>query len=62
MFVEITIEAVGFYGYPDSERRRDSWDLLRTLAQDNNLPWCIVGDSNDILSNDEKRSTTDNPP
>lgn len=23
---------IGFYGYPDSGKRRDSWDLLRTLS------------------------------
>ncbi|MCH90734.1 endonuclease/exonuclease/phosphatase family protein [Trifolium medium] len=44
----------GFYGYPENERRRDSWDLLRTLAQDNSLPWCVMGDFNDLLSNEEK--------
>jgi len=52
----------GFYGCPENGRRRDSWDLLRTLSQDNTLPWCIMGDFNDILSNDEKRSTIDHPP
>ncbi|MCH80235.1 hypothetical protein A2U01_0001001 [Trifolium medium] len=52
----------GFYGYPENERRRDSWDLLRTLSQDNTLPWCIIGDFNDILSNEEKRSKVDHPP
>jgi exonuclease III len=51
----------GFYGYPNNERRRDSWDLLRTLSQDNSLPWCIMGDFNDILSNEEKRSGVDHP-
>jgi hypothetical protein len=50
------------YGYLEIDRRRDSWDMLRTLAQDNNLRWCILGDFNDILSNDEKISTTDHPP
>jgi hypothetical protein len=38
-----------FYGYPKNERRRESWDLLRTLSQDNTLPWCIMGDFNDLL-------------
>ncbi|GAU36460.1 hypothetical protein TSUD_166260 [Trifolium subterraneum] len=52
----------GFYGYPENERRRDSWDLLRTLSQDNTLPWCIMGDFNDILSNEEKRSKVNHPP
>jgi hypothetical protein len=45
----------GFYGYPEIERRTESWDLLKTLAQDKNLPWCIMGDFNDILSNDDKK-------
>jgi hypothetical protein len=42
----------GFYGYLDSERRRDSSNLLRTLSQDNSLPWCTIGDYNDLLSTD----------
>lgn len=36
-------------------RRKDSWDLLRTLAVDNSLPWCIMRDFNDILSIDDKK-------
>jgi len=51
-----------FYGFPKNERRRASWDLLRTLAQDNTLPWGIMGDFNDLLSNDEKRSRVVHPP
>jgi hypothetical protein len=39
-----------FYGYPKHDRRRDSWNLLRMLAQDVSLPWCIMGDFNDMLS------------
>lgn len=53
---------IGFYGYPDSSRRRDSWDLLRNLARDNSLPWCIVGDYNDLFSNDDKRGSADRAP
>jgi hypothetical protein len=52
----------GFYVFPEIERRRDSWDLLRTLDQDNNLPWCIMGDFDDILSNEDKYSHVDHPP
>jgi len=51
----------GFYGYPETDRRRESWDLLRTLAQDNALPW-FIGDFNDILSNEEKRGQVTHPP
>ncbi|KAH9670971.1 reverse transcriptase domain-containing protein [Citrus sinensis] len=31
----------GFYGFPESSRRRESWDLLRLLAGSSNLPWLI---------------------
>lgn len=51
-----------FFGYPDSSRRRNSWNLLRTLAMDNSLPWCIIGDFNDLLFNDDKRGGVENPP
>jgi len=44
----------GYYGYLEIERRKETWDFLRTLAQDNTLPWCIMGDFNDILSNEDK--------
>lgn len=33
--------------------------LLRTLAQDHSLPWCIIGDFSDLLSNDDKRGHVD---
>ncbi|CAJ2643989.1 unnamed protein product [Trifolium pratense] len=49
----------GFYGYPEGSRRRDSWNFLRQLSQISNLPWCIIGDFNDILSSDEKKGRTD---
>jgi len=52
----------GFHGCPENDRRRESWDMLRTLAQDNSLPWCVMGDFNDLLSNEEKRSRVDHPP
>jgi len=33
-----------FYGYSDSGRRRESWDLLCHLSSLSNDPWCIIGD------------------
>jgi hypothetical protein len=51
----------GFYGYPEHDRRRESWNLLRQLAQDVALPWCIMGDFNDMLSADDKRGGTAQP-
>jgi exonuclease III len=41
----------GFYGIPQREQRRESWNILRMLYQQSTLPWCIVGDFNDVLSN-----------
>jgi exonuclease III len=52
----------GFYGFPDNGRRRESWNFLRQLAQVSNLPWCVLGDFNDILSPSEKKGRTDRAP
>lgn len=30
---------IGFYGHWDSAKRHESWDLLRCLGRQNNLPW-----------------------
>lgn len=69
-FINVEVSSVGrpvwrlrgFYGYPETGRRRDSWDLIRTLSRDNDLPWCIMGDFNDILSNEEIRGQQDRQP
>ncbi|KAL8097756.1 hypothetical protein AgCh_030760 [Apium graveolens] len=44
-----------FYGEPNRNLRRRTWDLLRNLARDSNLPWCIIGDMNNIISQLDKR-------
>lgn len=38
----------GLYGEPDRLQRKKTWDLLRTLAQDANLSWCVIGDINNV--------------
>lgn len=61
IYFEVENEQVGrwrytcFYGCPERERRRKSWDLLRFLCIQSNLPWRIIGDFNDLLFNDGKR-------
>ncbi|KAH9779368.1 reverse transcriptase domain-containing protein [Citrus sinensis] len=35
----------GFYGFPESSRRRESWSLLRSLALASSLPWEAVLES-----------------
>lgn len=51
----------GFYGCAERERRRESWDLLRSLAGKSNLPWCIFGDFNDMMYTYEKRRGKEHP-
>ena len=51
----------GFYGFPERQRRKDSWELLRQLKVKSNLPWCCVGDFNNILSHFEKRGGRKQP-
>jgi hypothetical protein len=43
-----------YYGFPERARRRDAWDLLRELRDTSSLPWCIIGDFNDLLSQQDK--------
>ncbi|XP_074376806.1 uncharacterized protein LOC141718321 [Apium graveolens] len=50
-----------FYGYPERERRRDSWDLIRHLSSTSTLPWCIVGDFNDMCFQSDKEGEHDHP-
>jgi exonuclease III len=51
----------GFYGFPEHDKRKDYWDLLRSLAHDTSLPWCVMGDFNDMLSAEDKRGGTPQP-
>ncbi|KAK6149930.1 hypothetical protein DH2020_017455 [Rehmannia glutinosa] len=59
--ISITLEDVpgyrltGFYGFPKRNRRRESWNFLRHLAIQSHLPWCCIGDFNDLLSISEKK-------
>ena len=50
-----------FYGFPERSRRRDSWELLRSLAGRSNLPWCIIGDFNDLLRLEDKVGGSEHP-
>ncbi|XP_074342489.1 uncharacterized protein LOC141680061 [Apium graveolens] len=39
----------GLYGEPNRALRRRTWDLLRNLSRDSNLPWCVIGDVNNVV-------------
>ena len=51
----------GFYNCPERNRKRESWDLILTLHWNSSLPWCILGDFNDIISAMDKKGLFDHP-
>ncbi|KAJ8624646.1 hypothetical protein MRB53_033176 [Persea americana] len=68
-FIDVEVEVdglgkwrmTGYYGYPETNRRRDSWNLLRVLSSSSSLPWVCLGDFNDLLAANEKRGKRDHP-
>ena len=44
----------GFYGEPETQRRHESWNLLRRLHRKFQIPWLCAGDFNELLRSDEK--------
>ncbi|XP_074373938.1 uncharacterized protein LOC141714312 [Apium graveolens] len=45
----------GFYGELKRSLRRNTWNLIRRLAGESELPWCIIGDLNNMLSPTDKK-------
>ena len=52
---------IAFYGYPERVRRRDSWNHLRNLSVASQLPWCCMGDFNDMLYSEDKKGRVEHP-
>ena len=46
--------AVGIYGWPETEHKYKTWELMRTLRGEGSLPTVIFGDFNEIVSMTEK--------
>ncbi|XP_075660413.1 uncharacterized protein LOC142630317 [Castanea sativa] len=44
----------GFYGEPETSRRFEAWNKLRTLNSRQNTPWLFAQDFNKIIRHDEK--------
>lgn len=57
---EVSCKQVGrwwytrFYDCPERSRRQESWHMLRDLAVRTTIPWCVVGNFNDLMFNHEK--------
>lgn len=45
----------GIYGEPYRAKRKETWDLIRRLATNNTLPWCLIGDMNNVLYQRDKK-------
>ncbi|XP_074315071.1 uncharacterized protein LOC141651251 [Silene latifolia] len=45
----------GFYGWPSVADRHLSWELLRLLKSQSQLPWVCIGDFNEILFSTEMK-------
>ena len=44
----------GIYGEPRTEQRRKTWEILRYLKNQDNLPWLCAGDVNEIITQDDQ--------
>ena len=42
------------YGFPESNNKRATWNLMRSLYVQATYPWCMGGDFNCMLRRDEK--------
>uniref|UniRef100_A0A803P4P8 DUF4283 domain-containing protein n=1 Tax=Cannabis sativa TaxID=3483 RepID=A0A803P4P8_CANSA len=45
----------GLYGEPNRSLRKNTWDQIRVLKNKSSLPWCVVGDLNNVTSQSDKR-------
>jgi hypothetical protein len=46
-----------FYGHPDWTKRHESWALLCHLQHFQSIPWLVIRDFNEIVSQNEKYGT-----
>lgn len=51
----------GLYGEPDRAKRNETWDLIRRLNNQVNIPWCLIGDMNNVLCQEDKRGWRNYP-
>ena len=50
-----TWRLTGFYGAPETRNREDTWALLRRLSSQHSIPWCCLGDFNELVRIEEKQ-------
>lgn len=50
-----------FYGFPERARRKESWDMIRSLSKMSTIQWYIMIDFNNLLYNADKRGVHPHP-
>ena len=45
----------GFYGEPNTSYREEAWSIIHMSQTKLHLPWCCMGDFNELLQTKEKR-------
>uniref|UniRef100_A0A2N9J7Z2 Reverse transcriptase domain-containing protein n=1 Tax=Fagus sylvatica TaxID=28930 RepID=A0A2N9J7Z2_FAGSY len=51
----------GVYGALETQKREETWVLLRHLASMSQLPWCCIGDFNEIVKLEEMKGSHSRP-
>jgi hypothetical protein len=52
---------IGIYGEPRWDDKYKTWDKLRELNANHNLPWVVIGDFNEIMFSHEKEGGNPRP-
>ncbi|CAM8980230.1 unnamed protein product [Rhodiola kirilowii] len=53
----VTVHITVFYGSPKASLRLKSWELIRKLRRLIRVPWCVIGDFNEISSFSDSTSS-----
>lgn len=59
--VNLPLVISGFYGNPITNKRKESWEIMRKMKPTSPSPWLIMKDFNEILHPDEKFGGTMRP-
>src|ERR1044072_6397447 len=54
------MQCLAIYGFPESQNKTQTWNLVKSFTPDVSVPWACFGDFNDLLSPNDKLGG--NPP